>query len=79
MKIRYKLPFYQSTTTAILYVLVYLIKSFVIWKFTNPIQWILDMPTYSDEQRLLILFSWMCYTGMSYLLIYQIIDQNKNL
>ncbi len=37
---------------SIVYWSVYLIKSFVIWKFTNPFQWIVDIPTNTNDERL---------------------------
>lgn len=39
-----------------IYIVVYLIRTFVIWEFTNPIQWIIDIPIYSNFDRGLGLF-----------------------
>ena len=36
---------------AIIYWSCYLIRTFCIFKFTNPFQWIIDMPLYSVEDR----------------------------
>lgn len=58
----------------ILYALVYLIKTFMIWQFENPFKWFIDIPTYTVEERgnflagllavhlLIIPFSSMFYT-----------------
>jgi len=40
----------------ITYVIAYLIKTFVIWEFTNPLQWIIDIPEYTDIFRGFMLF-----------------------
>lgn len=37
--------------TSIIYWSCYVIKTFVIWKFTNPFFWIIEMPNYSSNQR----------------------------
>lgn len=33
---------------------VYLIKTFCIWEFTNPFQWIIDIPIEDFEYRLML-------------------------
>lgn len=42
--------------TACVYVIIYVCKSFIIWDITNPFSWIYNMPTYSNDDRLTILF-----------------------
>lgn len=37
--------------TFALYTVVYLVKSFVLWEFTNPFDWIINLPTYLPEVR----------------------------
>ena len=34
-----------------LWFFLYVFKTVTIWKFTNPFQWIIDIPTYSNEDR----------------------------
>ncbi len=47
--------------TAKLYVIVYLIVSFIMWKVKNPFLWILKIPEYDDVVRLNILFWFFVY------------------
>lgn len=39
-----------------IYTVVYLLWSFVMWDFYNPIQWIIDIPTYNASERGEIVF-----------------------
>lgn len=34
-----------------IYAFAYIIKTFIIWKITNPLQWIIDLPIYENIQR----------------------------
>lgn len=61
----------QAIITLILYVIVYFIYTFVIWEFKNPLQWIIDIPTYTDDKRAMILFSYAIYHCMLFILIYE--------
>lgn len=36
---------------SICYTIYYLIKTFVIWKFTNPFDWIINIPNYTNDDR----------------------------
>lgn len=48
-----------------IYVIVYFIKTFVEWEFKNPFKWIIDIPTYDNEIRGMILFFYtMGYTAI---------------
>lgn len=49
MKLFYKLHL-------ITYMSMYLIKTFLVWEFTNPFWWILELPDYSSLTRFIILF-----------------------
>lgn len=51
--------------TLILYPTVYLIKCFVCWGFTNPFQWLLDIPTEDDAYRFSVFFSWIMYFALN--------------
>lgn len=53
---------YSST-----YVIAYLMDAFIDWELTNPLKWIIDIPTYSNQIRLIILFYLVFYTGMYFL------------
>lgn len=57
MKAENKMPLWQLrlSINVLVYTLFYLVKAFVIWRFTNPFQWIIDMPTYTGEMRFGIL------------------------
>lgn len=37
--------------TTSIYLLYYTIKTFIIWKFTNPFQWFIDIPSYTPDYR----------------------------
>jgi len=46
-----------------IYTFSYLYRTFVIWKFTNPFQWIVDLPNSTTDCRIGILFGiifWYC-------------------
>lgn len=48
-----------------IYSIVYLLISFIIWEFKNPFQWIIDIPKYTFDIRICILFG----TLLSYITI----------
>lgn len=68
-----KLPIYNLITNILLYTIAYLIKTFVIWKFTNPFTWIINMPNYNNEDRGLILFAIVFWQVIQVLVIYGIL------
>lgn len=43
------------------YTIVYLCKTFVVFEFTNPFQWVLDISSYDNMQRVNILMSYICW------------------
>jgi len=51
----------NAIVTFTIYTIVYLCKTFIIWDFTNPFKWILDIPYYTEETRMNILFFYICY------------------
>ena len=59
----------QFSITTFFYTAVYLFKTFVIWEFTNPFQWIIDIPTYTDFNRFMILFYVLFYYTSSIIII----------
>lgn len=58
--------------TISLYTFIYLFKVFVDFHFSNPFQWIIDIPTYKSEDRGFILFGFLTYQITSITIIYQI-------
>lgn len=63
-----KIFLYGTCTSISLYILSYLIKTFVIWEFENPLKWVIDIPNYSNDTRAGILISYVflqaCIYGM---------------
>ncbi len=51
--------------TLIAYVVIYFIYSFSVFNLENPFQWIIELDTYRDEERLGILLSFMAYHFIS--------------
>jgi hypothetical protein len=66
-----KVLLYNFLLTLALYAIYYVCRTFVIWKFENPFQWIIDIPTYDYEGRLLILTCYLMYQGIQMFTIYQ--------
>jgi len=58
----------------IIYWFLYLAKSFSIWEFKNPFQWIIDLPNYEIITRVVILLLVPFY----YVVIIFIIDMRNN-
>lgn len=57
--LKYLLEYWKIT--AIVYTIVYILKSFIIWEFTNPIQWIINLPIYDEHTRFIILCFYILY------------------
>jgi hypothetical protein len=66
------------TFTLLLYTVVYLIKSFVIWEFTNPIQWIIDIPKCSNEDRFLGLCMFAFWQYLQIFVISNILEDSES-
>lgn len=56
--------------TSILYIIIYLIYTFIVWNFTNPFLWIISIPKYDQGTRVVILFYWSLYYIILYISIY---------
>ena len=67
-----KIILYNSLLNFVEYTIVYFIKSFIIWEFTNPFQWIINMPTYSEGTRFMILFYFLVWQIIQPVVMYQI-------
>jgi hypothetical protein len=59
------------TITASIYFVVYVAKTFCIWQFTNPFQWIINMPEYTASDRFCILSAAAFYYGTMNVIIYE--------
>ncbi len=53
-----------------IYTIVYLIKTFIIWKFTNPFLWIINIPSYPNEIRAGIIFSILIWQSFQIGILY---------
>ena len=68
----------QILLTLFIYLVVYLFTTFVIWEFTNPFQWLINLPTYSNEDRMFILFFYLFYQAVSIATIDTLIKEKNN-
>ena len=51
--------------TLSIWIITYIIWSFITWNFFNPFKWIIDIPSYENNNRGIGLFFWIFYTGIS--------------
>lgn len=63
--------------TTIVYIIIYLMKSFITWNLTNPFQWIIDIPTYDSVDRFLILIFMLFYLIINNVISYNIVTEKK--
>jgi hypothetical protein len=68
---------FSSAITLSIYVASYLIKTFVLWRFTNPLQWIIDIPNYSQDDRATILCFYIIYQALIALFTFTDTDKVK--
>jgi hypothetical protein len=66
MKTKYILK--HISISVIVYAIIYLVRAFVIWDLTNPFQWIIDIPIYSEDTRLNIVGALIIYNYILYLI-----------
>lgn len=62
----------------IIWTAVYFIKTFIIWEFTNPFQWLIDIPNYTQEVRVCILFSYLIYQCVSIVFLFEFKSDEYN-
>lgn len=74
MKTLYYLK-YSILINTLVWTLCYLIKTFIIWSITNPFQWLIDIPTYSREERMLGLIVYLFYQFICISIISDKIDK----
>lgn len=67
----------QFGISVILYTLAYAVRSFIIWDFRNPFQWVLDIPIYSNDTRGMILFFWVIYQAILILAVTEFLKKDK--
>lgn len=72
-----KLFLINSITNVCLYTLAYLIKIFYLWQIINPFQWVIDLPKYTPDDRLLGLWIFICWQGLQVCIINGIITPLK--
>ncbi len=65
-----KLILFGQSITALIYLTLYLCKSFIIWRFTNPFLWIINLWTFEYKTRFIILFFALFYYGVLFVLIF---------
>ncbi len=51
-----KLILLNFVTNVCVYLTVYLLKTLTIWEFTNPFNWMMNIPNWSPENRLMLPF-----------------------
>lgn len=51
----------QLIISLVIYSISYLIKTFVLFKLTNPFEWIMMIPKLTNEERGLVLFGLIIY------------------
>lgn len=56
-------------STVILYCIVYLISSFIFFKFLNPINWLLRIPEYTNSERGMLLGGLAFYYFFAYSIV----------
>ena len=61
MKKSTSLLFTNVTISVFIYIMCYAIKTFVFWEFTNHLSWVINMPNYSPDTRIVILFLYVIY------------------
>ncbi len=66
-----------SIVTICLYIISYLIYSFIVFEFNNPFKWIINIPTYDNEVRAVLLGYWIIYYVVGYYIIYSEIKEKK--
>jgi len=69
-----KVILYNWLIIALEYTIVYLVKTFIIWEFTNPFQWIIDLPTCTEGMRFMILFYFLAWQIIQPVIIYKVVN-----
>jgi hypothetical protein len=72
-----KIYYYNFLITQIEYWVIYLIKTFVYWKFTNPFYWLIHIADYTGEDRFIGLTCVVMWQGLQIFTIWSVIDEKK--
>lgn len=67
----FKLIIAGQTITVLIYTIIYLCISFIIWDFRNPFYWIFNIGNLNPGDRATILFFIVFYYFVLYTLIYE--------
>ena len=65
---------YTFNIGSIIYITVYLLKSYYYWELTNPFEWLINIGTYSSDTRLIIFF----ITILFFYVIYAWVDMQED-
>lgn len=66
-------------TNIFIFMLIWLVRTFIYWQIINPFDWIINLPYYTTCERFLIVVSMVLYYGYSRLFIYIYLDSKKPL
>lgn len=72
-----KILFTNFTVTCVIYTIAYLVKTFIMWEFTNPFGWIINLPEYSSDTRVMILIAFLFLYPVQLFIVYDIL-KNKS-
>jgi len=73
VKLKQKI-FFSTFISSCCYVVIYLIYSFTTWTIRNPLQWIIDIPTYENHERFGIFFGLFFYWLFVILISHNVIE-----
>lgn len=62
--------------TVCVWTIIYLFKTWVIWEFTNPFNWIIAIPTYDQGDRAGILIGVLMYQGIQMTVAYNVMKKD---
>lgn len=69
---------YYTALSVSIYFTIYMIRTFCIWEFTHPFQWIIDIPEMNPESRFMLLFFYTLYIFIKSAITSGIIKGIKN-
>ena len=70
--------FLQFKINSSIYIICYAVKTFIIWEFTNPFEWIINMGTYDPSTRGGILLFYVIFNGFAALVIWNPEKENQS-
>ncbi len=69
---------YSFSFTVMLYAFIYFIAVFVRWEFFNPVQCIIDLPTYDSSDRFCIIVLYLFYQVFVFTTSYETAEEELN-